>query len=807
MLVVALLQVASPFAATRAVTIKAALQGPAAEDESSCLLQNQFAHGDIAVEEDSANTELHANALESRLLFQGESFEVANMMSIKQRSVARTKSCMAHLVLLDRKTRVLEISRNISNQKLDDLVDGFINHQSGSEDACSSQLMEAKHQLNQIHQYVIDLSMEINATEKAITALDKELQDLINQMEELEKWKEEQLGECATQMGEAEAMFGKISDEMKEMQEIASPSVAMDIHTGTIETAVEEASELQTSVNISPHRAGHSVFAAKVGHRNMTKDMERLGLLAQGTQAAVSQYLTCMGPERHKRNVAALLADFHNGSGVKHFWTKGTVDRKCPGKSIGSLKTKQNTIAPCKRKCEQMKRCRGFNRGKRGAVQAQCFFFSSCTAETPKGKLEPDKNFNAYFITATMQFTGPGKGKNRMGMDASPLAGPLDDAPLEGPLDDAPLEVADDEPLIDPAPPKEAQFRPGTSEECSRTNNVKLMLQKTPEERYCRFISESDGGKSVCNKSYRWNGGAQGITRLCFWDETAKKCKGGERVLCDFEGKGDGDGEGEGEDEVPTPEECEAEKENLHKVYVKTYVELSRLKDEYNELANSTACKDGTLSEYESKKNPLQEKIDELLKKIDEKVKKLQSLRPRLESALEAERKMREQIKRLASECGELPETISDLGKVRDAIQALARCPGLSRVEFHLPKWTGTWVTFKQDAATMNDTQQDALMDAACDKSVAGTRAAEVGEIEEQTVEGIPTTNTAEVPLLGACPHCEGNAEASYVDKHARLCWPSGKALNHKDKRKNCGTGLKAILCVSDQGDIRNIPT
>lgn len=718
------------------------LQSPAADDKAACLLQNQFASGDVAVEEDFANTKLHDGSVESRLLFEGEYFEVANMMTIKQRSVARSKSCLAHLALLDRRTRVLEVSRNVSNKKLDEMVQGFIHHQSGSTDACSSQLMEAKHQLNQIHQYVIDLSLEINATEHAIAALDKELQALLKQMEELEKWKDEELGECEKETGESIAMLGKLNDEMEEMKQIANPKVSMNIHTGTIETADEEASELQTSVRIFPHReegiAGTApAFATKVSHRNVTADMERLGMLVQGTQTAVTQFMQCMGPQRHKYHIAALLAATVSRKplSAKHFWTRpekeGTVNKKCTGKIIGSLATAEGTVAPCKRKCEKMKNCRGFNREK---GKAKCFFVSSCK----KSKLASDKKFNAYFITGTMQFTGPGKGKNRMGDveagDELPMRAdaPLtrDAAPLETDIDpNLPLEMADD--------------------------NIPLPMD------------------SPVDDSGEFNGA---------------------------------EGEGEAEGEGPTAEECEEEKEKLHKVYVQTYVELSRLKNEYSELANSTACKDGTLTEYESQKNPLQEKIDELLKAIDEKIKKLAGLRPRLEDALEAEKKMREQIKRLASECGELPETISDLGKVRDAIQALSRCPGLARVEFHLPKWTGTWITFEQDATAMSDEKQDELMNAACSKKFAGTRAAEVGEIEEQTVEGIPVTNTADVPLLGACPHCEGNDEASYIDKHARLCWPSGKALNHKDKLKNCGKGLKAILCVEDQGNIRNIP-
>lgn len=703
---------------------------PAAEDEAACLLQNQFAAGDVAVEEDQASIKLHG-AVEPTSLFEAESFEVANMMHVKQRSIARSKSCMAHLALLDRKTRILQISRNVTDKKLDELVDSFINHQSGSTDACSSQLLEAKHQLNQIHQYVIDLSMEVNSTERAILALDKELQAVMKQMEDLENWKTEELAKCEKQTQEAIAMFGKLSEEMKEMKEIASPGVAMNIHTGTIET-----SELQTSVSIALHKAEPEVVLATSGkHRNATADLKRLEVLVQGTQDATSKYLQCMGPQKHPQ-AALLAAAVSKGKGKKKpfrevlSWTKGAVNKMCPGKVIGELTKGKYKIKECKKKCEKMKGCNGFNRGKKGEIEAKCWFFGSCNVDTPKSKLATNPMFNVYFISSQAVF-----GKNRMANRMGVKKDKIEEEELPLPLDDSelPPQPLDDETLDDAELPAKAE----------------APLSGDP---------------------------------------------------------GAAEGEGEAEGEGPTAEECEAEKENLHTVYVKTYVELSRLKNEYDQLANSTACKDGVMSQYEAQKVPLQQQIDELLKAIDKKVKKLQSLRPRLESANDAEKKMRDQVKKIAAECGELPETISDLGKVRDTIQALSRCPGLSRVQFHLPKWEGSWVTFKQDAATMGDKKQDDLMDAACDKQFAGSRAAEVGEIEEQSVLGIPLTNTAEAPLIGACPMCEGDEGASYVDKHARLCWQPGKELNHKDKSTNCGKGLKAILCVQDQGDIRNIP-
>merc|ERR1711871_133196 len=123
------------------------------------------------------------------------------------------------------------------NQELDKLVNKFISEQSGSEDACSSQLMEAKHQLNQIHQYVQDLSAQVNATEKAIVALDNEMQDKLKDIAELEDLKKDELDKCEKQRQEAIEMYKKLKNEMEEMKQIASPGVAMDVHTGTVQTA------------------------------------------------------------------------------------------------------------------------------------------------------------------------------------------------------------------------------------------------------------------------------------------------------------------------------------------------------------------------------------------------------------------------------------------------------------------------------------------------------------------------------------------------------------------------------------------
>jgi uncharacterized coiled-coil DUF342 family protein len=247
--------------------------------------------------------------------------------------------------------------------------------------------------------------------------------------------------------------------------------------------------------------------------------------------------------------------------------------------------------------------------------------------------------------------------------------------------------------------------------------------------------------------------------------------------------------------------ECDDLKVSLQETYVKAYIELSRMEVQYEEQANSTACADSVKEQYKNQRTPLQEAADKISGEINDKTEEMQSLRPRLQSTQASEVKLREQVSELTDQCAELSPTISALDAVRDAIAACAKCAGLNgsmTVKFSLPKWTGKWATFHQDSAAQTDTEQDRLMNLECSSNTEGSRAAEVGEIQGQTVQGIPKINTAPTPLLGACPACEGDHDETFQSGHSRICWDPGVPLSLENRRNDCGAGKKAILCVID---------
>jgi len=873
----------------------------------ACLLQSTFASSDLSVD---AAGDVHAAdqgslAITSKTVtFESDAMDETSTQGLMLRSRTRSRSCKAHLGYLNRKVHGLEHAHNVSNKKIDELVQGFISKQSGSQDACSSQLMEAKHQLNQIHQYVLDLVVQVNHTELAVVALDAEMEDQIKEMEKLDKWREDELAICEKKKQEYIEMYTKLSAEMEEMKQIASPGVAMDIKTGKVLTA-ETVGFLQMQ-----------------NHSKGVKGMMELQLLIKGTQSAAKRYMTCMAdhsrskeqgsPGKNKKGKGKKgkgkkgkpmegPAEAKYNCKTKEAWGDkkkkwccknegicqtggsdpevnppefncrtreawGAAKKKWCCKNEGICRTMESesvtipppekhidpygfkpaesesvTIPPPEKHIDDFPKFNCKTKEAWGAAKKKwcCKNEGICKTGGPDPEPEPIKPIESESIKVTApptethidpygfkpteseSITRPPPEKHVDPPDVVPFepeSVKVTAPPTETHIDPYGFKPAESESVTKPPPEKHVDppnFAPAQSETVTERPPEKTIDPPMDDEPIEPPNDEFEGEEGEGQDYYHTGdlgdddgseGGGGDFRRSSAEGENFEGATMNVDSLRDENDQAAMDAAAAIKSGAASPEECKKEKKNLEETYVKTYVELSRLKDEYNELANSTACEDNVESLHNSKKTPIQEKIDGLIKDIDEKVRELQNLRPRLESATEAETELRKHIGTLTEECTQLPETVSNLDKVRDAIEALSKCPGLSRVQFSLPKWIGTWVSFDFSAKDITDEEQDKVMNAACAEAAKGTRAAEVGEIAEQTVEGIPEANTADLPVIGTCPHCQGDEATDFPSGHKRICWKQGNEFSSKAKSTNCAVGKKALLCVSDRENIRQIP-
>jgi len=251
---------------------------------------------------------------------------------------------------------------------------------------------------------------------------------------------------------------------------------------------------------------------------------------------------------------------------------------------------------------------------------------------------------------------------------------------------------------------------------------------------------------------------------------------------------------------------CQEELEILQKVYIKTYVDLARLIQSYEEKTTEgyNAAKEAIEDQCRDQREPLQTEAAKLASQASEKIKQLEELRPKLEDASDAYRKLAEQVKKLTQQCEALPETITDLDKVRDAIKALSLCPGLNKARLIVPKWVGAYADFDVSGAKLPDSEYDALMMQTCTKSFGENypdkvlRAASVAEMQAHAILDLPKTNTAETPLIGPCPGCEGEPDADTESGHLRVCFKPGANFGVEERYMQCSEGLKSIACVID---------
>lgn len=251
---------------------------------------------------------------------------------------------------------------------------------------------------------------------------------------------------------------------------------------------------------------------------------------------------------------------------------------------------------------------------------------------------------------------------------------------------------------------------------------------------------------------------------------------------------------------------CTVYKKALEATYVKAYVALVRNIADYEALLNNADCSRTVYNTCLNQNRGNYEKLEQITGKMGHLQQILLNLKTRFAAAQRAETKLQNQVEHLTKRCHSMDETVSCLGKIRDAIHILGLCPGLGRPEFKIPVWTGTWVTAEIPCSSMTDAKVDEVLNGLCAKQVQEgrpARAAECSEIEEKTIENMPTTNTARVPLLALCPNCEGDDDAvsgiHTVAGHQRKCWDPEVDLCQTTARRSCATGLKAVLCVYDR--------
>lgn len=250
-----------------------------------------------------------------------------------------------------------------------------------------------------------------------------------------------------------------------------------------------------------------------------------------------------------------------------------------------------------------------------------------------------------------------------------------------------------------------------------------------------------------------------------------------------------------------SPKECQDVIIELEHQFTESYVSLTRMVEEYSIVSHSTVCEDTVEQEYEEESSGVQDDANEVCEEVQGTLAKLEKFKFEYQSTVKTEHAMETTIKNLVKQCGQLDSTEIHLETVKSTLDALGDCPGIGDIQFQLPTWVGDWTRFRQKRKKSNKWNDKMMLNKCKNKFGDDARVAEVSEIDSRSIDGMPETNTASYPLLGACPECKGKRMPGLSKSgFGRICWDAGAKLGRRGRRRDCASGAKAVLCVYDKG-------
>merc|ERR1719335_1452448 len=107
--------------------------------------------------------------------------------------------------------------RRGADDSLEGLVNKFAEKNMGSGDACHARVLEAKHLLNDLHTRLQDLQRDIEAKEDVVEAEQAVLEGERTKKKAIEEWKKTEVQQCKEEREEAEKMYQRYNNELKEL--------------------------------------------------------------------------------------------------------------------------------------------------------------------------------------------------------------------------------------------------------------------------------------------------------------------------------------------------------------------------------------------------------------------------------------------------------------------------------------------------------------------------------------------------------------------------------------------------------------
>jgi hypothetical protein len=715
-----------------------------------------------------------------------------------------------------------------SEMELDNMMQQFADHQAASQDKCPALLLEAKHQLNVIHEHIHELAIEINVTEQSLVSEHVQIETTYEMINNTHAWKVEEARKCKEKKEENWKMYWILKAELLEMHQIANPSFQANYDYSAWALKHDFSAKTHTIVSTSSFAAS-STSTSTGSHSNTATSGITTGIGGFGHGHSTG-YTTGFGDVGYGQSYGNSGAGFgyghstgFGGYGHQGFSTTQGYAQVTSGFMSGytglAQKDSAHTLAEISPKDASL-------------LQAEAEAEENAAGTSPTDPARVQK------ARAMVQQT------KKLANELSACMAEAKAKPEEHKAEPALLET-------DALP---------TSVLGSAATQSSSVSPSALEQSRAGYSGGWGGGYSTGYGSYGHGTGfpsygSSGYSQTSGYTTGFGYGHGHSAAAATTTTTGGGTSTGQTFHSASTyhssfkvshsashsslskyttsstgtwgsSEECQWQKQSLQVVYIRAYIELTRLLAQYEVVIHEHTCDDYVYETEAQQEKILEAKMVKMTTTVSSFQHKLEAYHTRLTAAYKLEVKIQHHISLLVTRCGEMDATVSSLDKVRDAIQIMGVCPGLGRLTFSIPKWTGQILDGDFDTHSFTDAEIDAQMNKLCADSPPSAgwdtslmqmetspvgityifRAAETSEIMLRSISDIPTSNTALIPMMGPCPNCEGKedpADVDLADEHAsghfRVCWDPEAALSATSKREDCTAGKKAVLCVAEQ--------
>merc|ERR1719272_699877 len=105
--------------------------------------------------------------------------------------------------------------------EINNMITGIVDHDSASEDTCSTQLTEYKNKLTKIHESTISISVAVKSTSSEVSIFQKECKEKDEELEEIELVHQKRVKKCTTERSVQKKTLETLRYDMTEMKHVA----------------------------------------------------------------------------------------------------------------------------------------------------------------------------------------------------------------------------------------------------------------------------------------------------------------------------------------------------------------------------------------------------------------------------------------------------------------------------------------------------------------------------------------------------------------------------------------------------------